>query len=288
MIPDIDPDALVYLNGAFLRLGDAKVSVLDRGFLFGDGVYEVVPVYGGKPFRMAEHIARLLRSLAAIRIPIQRTQEQWQALLLEVLQRSTLADCTLYLQVTRGAARRDHRFPATATPTVFCMASPRTPPTREARDTGLRAVCMPDQRWLLCQIKSVSLLGNVLAKQYAVDHGVDEVIQFRGEDLTEGSSCNIWLVRDGQLLAPRRDHHILEGVRYGLLVQLAQAANIPFHEQTISRSEVTQADELLLSSATTEVLPIVQLDGRPVGTGAPGPVYRQLRAAYDHAIAQLQ
>jgi len=287
MIPDIDPDALVYLDGAFVRLGDAKVSVLDRGFLFGDGVYEVVPVYGGKPFRLQDHVARLLRSLQAVRIDAGRTSEAWQALFLEVLHRAALADCALYLQVTRGVARREHRFPAKAIPTVFCMAAPRTPPTRQARDTGLHAVSMPDVRWQLCQIKSVSLLGNVLAKQYAVDHGVDEVIQFRNDCLTEGSSCNIWVVRNGALFAPQRNNHILEGIRYGFLVELAQAANIAFQERTLSRRDVAQADELMLSSATTEVLPIVQLDGQPVGTGVPGPVYRRLRTAYDHAIAHV-
>jgi len=284
MIPDIDPDSPVYLDGAFVRLGDAKVSVLDRGFLFGDGVYEVVPVYGGKPFRLDAHLARLMRNLNAIRIPTDRTQDSWRTLLLDVLQRARLADCILYLQVTRGVARRDHRFPDQATPTVFCMASPRTPPTRQAREQGLRAVSMQDLRWLRCQIKSISLLGNVLAKQYAVDHGVDEVIQFRGDVLTEGSSCNIWVVRDGQLLAPPRDHHILEGVRYGFLVELAHAANIPFCERALLRDDVARADELMLSSATTEVLPIVQFDGQPVGAGAPGPVYQRLRAAYDRAI----
>jgi len=284
MIPDIDPDSLVYLNGTFVRLGDASVSVLDRGFLFGDGVYEVVPVYGGTPFQLDQHLARLMRSLHAVRIDTGRTQDQWRALLREVLQRNALLDCALYLQVTRGAARRDHRFPAHATPTVFCMASPRKPPTREAREQGLRAVSMPDLRWLRCQIKSVSLLGNVLAKQYAVDHGVDEVIQFRDDCLTEGSSCNIWVVRDGQLMAPARDNHILEGIRYGFLVELARQAGIAFQEKTITRDAVAQADELMLTSATTEVLPIVQLDDAPVGAGAPGPVYQRLRAAYDRAI----
>jgi len=285
MIPDINPDSLVYLDGAFVRLGDAKVSVLDRGFLFGDGVYEVVPVYNSIPFQLDEHLARLMRSLHAIRIDAGRTQDQWRALLYDVLHRNAQPDCVLYLQVTRGAARRDHCFPARATPTVFCMASPRTPPTRAAREQGLRAVTMPDLRWLCCQIKSISLLGNVLAKQYAVDHGVDEVIQFRDGHLTEGSSCNLWVVRHGRLLAPPRDNHILEGIRYGFLVELARQADIPFLARVLSREDVAGADELMLSSATTEVLPIVNVDGTPVGTGTPGPVYQRLRAAYDRAIA---
>lgn len=287
MIPDVDNDSTVYLNGDFIRLGDAKVSVLDRGFIFGDGIYEVVPVYRGKPFRMDAHIARLVRSLAAIGIASGRTAADWQALFLDVLGRSGLVDCILYLQVTRGVARRDHKFPAGVVPTVFCMASPRKAPTAQARDQGLAAVSMPDLRWLRCHIKSISLLGNVLAKQHAVDSGVDEVIQFRDDQLTEGSSCNIWVVRDGQLLAPQRDERILEGVRYGLLAELAGAAGIAFQERAITRDEVLQADELMLTSATTEVLPIVRLDDKPIGAGQPGPVYRRLRQQYDQLLASL-
>jgi len=288
VIADINPDSLVYLDGAFVRLADARVSVLDRGFLFGDGVYEVVPVYAGKPFRLAEHVARLERSLAAVRIDAQRSTHDWQALLLDVLARNDLADCTLYLQVTRGVARRDHRFPRVATPTVFCMVSPRQPPTRAAREQGLRAVSLDDQRWLLCHIKSVSLLGNVLAKQYAIDHGADETILFRDGVLTEGSSCNIWVVRDGQLLAPAPDHRILEGVRYRFLIDLARATHTPFRTDVLTRADVASASELMLSSATTELLPIVHLDAKPIGTGTPGPVYHTLRHAYDRVLADLR
>ncbi len=287
MIADVDVDSQVWLNGEFVRLGDAKVSVLDRGFVFGDGIYEVVPVYRGKPFRMEAHIARLQRSLAEIRIETGRTTDDWKALFLEVLQRSGMEDCIVYLQVTRGVAKRDHRFPADSRPTIFCMASPRKPPSAQAREQGLSAVAMPDLRWLNCHIKSVSLLGNVLAKQHAVDAGVDEVIQFRGDALTEGASCNIWVVRNGELLAPRRNHLILEGIRYGLLEELAQKAGITLRECIVTRNDVDHADELMLSSATTEVLPITRFEGRPVGKGVPGPVYQALRASYDAVLAAL-
>lgn len=289
MIADVDTDSQVWLNGEFVRLGDAKVSVLDRGFVFGDGIYEVVPVYRGKLFRMEEHIARLQRSLGTIRIETGRSADDWKTLFQDVLQHSGVStpDSMIYLQVTRGVAKRDHRFPSNVQPTIFCMVLPRTPPSVQAREQGLSAVAMPDLRWLNCHIKSVSLLGNVLAKQYAVDAGADEVIQFRDDVMTEGASCNIWVVRNGELLAPRRNNLILEGIRYGLLEELAQEAGITLRECVVTRNDVDEADELMLSSATTEVLPITRFEGRQVGKGVPGPVYQALRAGYDARLAAL-
>lgn len=288
LITDVECDSVVYLNGEYVRLADARVSVLDRGFIFGDGIYEVVPAYGAKPFRMAEHLSRLMRSLAEVRIDTGFTREDWERLWLDMLARSGQGrDCMVYLQVTRGVAKRGHGFPQTpGQPTVFCMVSPFEQ-VGVVRESGLHTVSLEDIRWHRCDIKSVSLLGNVLAKQAAVEAGVDEVIQFRDDCLTEGSSSNIWVVQDGRLLAPPRDHHILEGVRYALLIELAEQQEIAFEERPISRDEVNQADELLLTSATKEVLPIVEHDGKPVGSGQPGPVYRRLRAAYDEAIAAL-
>jgi D-alanine transaminase len=288
MIEGVDNDSVVYLNGEYLRLGDARISVLDRGFIFGDGVYDVVPVYGGKPFRMGEHLARLRRSLEAVRIETGWSAGDWERLARDMLARSAPGDCTIYLQVTRGVARREHGFPAQPPrPTIFCMISPLSRPDAVKREQGFSAVGMADERWLHCEIKSISLLGNVLAKQYATDAGVDEVVQFRDGLLSEGSSCNIWVVKHGILRAPVRDRMILEGIRYAYLMELAAAAGIPFEARPISRLEVEQADELLLSSATKEILPITRLDGRPVGTGSPGPVYARLRADYDRAIAAL-
>ncbi|HET8597455.1 MAG TPA: D-amino acid aminotransferase [Castellaniella sp.] len=288
MIPGVDNDSIVYLNGEYVRLGDAKISVLDRGFIFGDGIYEVVPCYGGKPFLMQNHLARLQRSLKAIRLDAGRSTADWENLVRDILSRTgSQGDCTVYLQVTRGVAKRDHGFPQDSQATVFCMVSPLKRPDARKREDGMTAVSMPDERWLHCEIKSVSLLGNVLAKQYATDAGVDEVLQFRGDHLSEGSSCNIWVVKDGVLRAPERDHLILEGIRYGFLEQLAAQAGVPFESRPITRDEAASADELMLSSATKEVLPITQLDGKPVGTGRPGPVYARLRAGYDAAIAAL-
>ncbi|HUH40821.1 MAG TPA: aminotransferase class IV, partial [Castellaniella sp.] len=192
----------------------------------------------------------------------------------------------LYLQITRGVAKRDHPYPLGVKPTIFCMVAPFKR-VDEVRETGLRTVSLDDIRWHRCDIKSVSLLGNVMARKAAVEAGVDDVIQFRDGILSEASAANIWVVRDGVLLAPVRDHHVLAGVRYGVLEELAQACGIPFQSRAITRGEVAAADELMLTAATKEVLPIVEHDGRPVGTGRPGPIYRALRAAYDQAIAAL-
>ena len=287
MIADVDNDSVVYLNGDYVRLGDAKISVLDRGFIFGDGIYDVVPAYSGKPFRMDGHLARLERSLAAIGIQTGRSRSDWEALVMDMITRSGLGDCMVYIQVTRGVAKRDHAFPNNVVPTVFCMVSPFKRPTAELREQGLSAVGMTDIRWLRCEIKSVSLLGNVLAKQYAVDAGVDDVLQFRDGYLSEGSAANIWVAKDGVLLAPPRSNLILEGIRYGLLEELAEQAGITFNARPISQQEVDEADELMLSSATKELLPITSYNGKPVGTGKAGPVYTALRAGYDKAIAAL-
>ncbi len=287
MIPDVDNDSIVYLNGEYLRLGDAKVSVLDRGFIFGDGIYDVVPAYKGVPFRMDGHLARLERSLALLSINVGWTRGQWEALVLDLLKRSTLENSMIYLQVTRGVAKRDHAFPGNnVTPTIFGMVAPFSPPGQAQREQGLTAVSVPDIRWLRCEIKSTSLLGNVLAKQQAVDAGVDEVVQFRDGYLSEGASCNIWIAKDGKLLAPPRDNLILAGIRFGVLEELAKAAGIVFEARPISQEEVEQADEIMMTSATKEVLPIVTYNGKPVGSGKPGPVYATLRAGYDTLVAK--
>ena len=287
MIPDVDNDSIVYLNGNYVRLADANISVLDRGFIFGDGIYEVVPAYQGKPFRMGGHLARLERSLAAISITPSLQRKDWEALVADLIQRSGLDDCMVYIQVTRGVAKRDHGFPANVQPTVFAMVSPFARPSASVRDQGLSVVSIPDIRWLRCEIKSVSLLGNVLAKQHAVDAGVDEVVQFRDDFLSEGASSNIWVVKDGTLLAPPRSNLILEGIRYGLMEELASAAGISFNARPIAQHEVETADELMLTSATKEILPITLYNGKPVGCGKPGTVYAKLRAGYDDAIAAL-
>jgi len=280
-------DGLCYLNGEYLPLAGARVPVLDRGFIFGDGVYEVVPVYRKKPFRFEQHLARLQRSLAETCIENPKSPNEWRAIVERLVGAAAGQDLIVYIQVTRGVAKRDFAFPAGVTPTVFAMVSPLTRPGAAQREQGLRAISVPDLRWLRCDIKSVSLLGAVLARQQAADRGVDEVVQHRDGRLTEGSASNVWLVKGGRVLAPPRDNLILEGIRYGFVQELCGQASIPFEVRIVSMRDVRDADELMLSAATRELLPIVELDGRPVADGRPGPVYRELRRGYDSAIAAL-
>jgi D-alanine transaminase len=276
-------EPIVYLNGTFLPVSEARVPVLDRGFIFGDGVYEVVPCYGRTPFRWPQHRARLERSLAKIRIPDPMSTERWTALVKQLVDRHPWDDQFVYIQVTRGVARRDHAFPADATPTVFAMASELRLPSPEMIENGVKAVTLPDVRWLHCDIKSTSLLGNVLARQAAADAGALECVQFRDGILTEGSNSNVWVVRDGELLSPPRDGRILEGIRMGLVEELAQAAGVRHRIVEVPEADVRSADELLITSATKEILAVTELDGEPVGDGRPGPVFRKLLAAYQVA-----
>lgn len=279
--------SLCYLNGAWLPLAEACISPLDRGFIFGDGVYEVVPVYRRKPFRFEQHLARLERSLREVRIANPFDRAGWRALVEKLIGHGAVDDQFVYVQVTRGVAKRDFAFPSGVAPTVFAMTTPFVPPGPELREHGLRAVSRADERWLRCDIKSVSLLAAVLARQYATENDAHEVVQFRDGFLTEGSASNIWVVQQGVVLAPPRDRYILEGIRYGLIEEMCAQLGIEFVARPIARAEVEAADELLLSAATREVLPITRLDGRPVANGRPGPIYQRLRAAYDAAIAAL-
>ncbi|TFW03513.1 D-amino acid aminotransferase [Oxalobacteraceae bacterium OM1] len=279
-------DPLVYLNGELTPLSEAKIPVLDRGFIFGDGVYEVVPMYGRKLFRAKQHLARLFRSLKSIGIPNPHDEEAWAALVKRVADHHPAQDQLVYIQVTRGVAKRGHAFPKEAiTPTVFIMTNPLSVPGAEARENGVACVTMEDKRWLRCEIKSVSLLGNVLAAQHAAENDAVEVIQFRDGFLTEASASNVWIVKDGTLLAPPKDNLILEGIRYGLLEELSKASKIPFEAKRITRDEVFGADEVLLTSASKEVLPVTRIDGKLVGNGKPGPVFAKLYAAYQEAKA---
>ncbi len=284
------PDTLCYLNGEYGPLHEAKVSVLDRGFVFGDGIYEVIPVYGGKLFRFDEHMARLARSLAKVRIPNPHSEAEWlercRKLVGALVERGS-PDKLVYLQVTRGVAVRDHVMPQNLTPTVFMMTSVMKPPTAEQRHHGVACVSARDFRWERGDIKSISLLGNVLARQMSADHGAVETILFRDGFLTEAAACNVWVVHEGALLGPPKSEHVLEGIRYELLRELCEEEGIAFNLRPIPEADVVSADEVLLSSATKEVLPVTTLDGQAVGHGAlrgkPGPVYARLFAAYQRA-----
>jgi len=289
MIQGLEGNPTVFLNGQWQPLSEAKVSVLDRGFIFGDGIYEVVPAYSKRPFRIESHLNRLMRSLAAIRIRSPYDKQQWADLFHEIIAKNTGDDQFVYIQVTRGVAKRDHAFPnPEVTPTVFAMSTAFQQPSQKVRDEGVAVVSLPDERWLHCDIKSIALLGNVLARQSAADRGVMEGVMFRDGFLTEGSSSNVWMVKDGVLCAPIKNHLVLEGVRYGLFEELAAKLGVPLQIRRIRQAEVATADELMISSATKEVLPVVAMDGRPVGhtshAGKPGPIYKRLRQAYDEAI----
>jgi D-alanine transaminase len=278
-------DPLVYLNGAMTPLSAAHIPVLDRGFIFGDGIYEVIPVYQRRMFRADQHLARLFRSLEAIGIPNPHNKEEWLQRIQQVMDAHEADDQMVYLQVTRGVARRAHAFPKEVTPTVFIMTNPIVLPTAAAREHGVACVSMEDRRWLHCEIKSISLLGNVLAAQNAAEHHVTESIQFRDDYLSEASASNVWIVKDGVLMGPPKDHLILEGIRYALIEELCAQLSIPFEMRRISRAEVFAADEIMLSSATKEVLAVVKLDEQTIGNGLPGPIYQQLYAAYQLAKA---
>ena len=230
-----------------------------------------------------------MRSLTAIRIRSPYDKEQWAALFHEVVTRNAGDDQFVYIQVTRGVAKRDHAFPnPEVTPTVFAMSTAFHQPSQKIRDEGVAVVTLPDERWLHCDIKSTALLGNVLARQSAADRGVMEGVMFRDGFLTEGSSSNVWMVKDGVLCAPIKNHLVLEGIRYGLFEELAAKLGIPLQIRRIRQAEVAGADELMISSATKEVLPVVKMDSRLVGhashAGKPGPIYKKLRQAYDEAI----
>jgi D-alanine transaminase len=278
-------DPLVYLNGEMTALSEAKIPVLDRGFIFGDGVYEVIPIYGRRMFRAKQHMARLFRSLDAIAIPNPHELDEWMRLIGKVVDAHPAEDQMVYLQVTRGVAKRGHAFPKEVKPTVFIMTNPLVLPSAEVREKGIACVSMDDKRWLHCEIKSVSLLGNVLAAQYAAESGATETIQFRDGFLTEGSSSNVWIAKNGVLAGPPKDNLILEGIRYGLIEELCAQCGIELQARRIAREEVFAADEVMLTSATKEIVPVTSLDGKPIGNGLPGPIYRALHEAYQAAKA---
>ncbi|CCD37678.1 D-alanine aminotransferase [Candidatus Paraburkholderia kirkii UZHbot1] len=286
-------DPTVYLNGEWGPLSEARIPVLDRGFIFGDGVYEVVPLYaqpnGARlPFRLKQHLARLQRSLGKIRIDNPFDDAGWRALIHRVIEENAgEGDALVYIQVTRGVAkRRGHAFPASITPTVFVMLGKLVFPSAAERERGAVAVTAEDKRWLHCDIKSVSLLGNVLMAQHAAENDALETIQLRDGLLTEGSSSNVWVVKDGALLGAPRGPRILEGIRYGLIEELAREAGIRFEERDITEAELRSADEIMISSATKEVMPIRTLDGKSVGGGRLGRVYAALYDAYQRAKAR--
>ncbi|MGE5757554.1 MAG: D-amino acid aminotransferase [Sideroxydans sp.] len=272
----------IYLNGSYMPIEEAKVSVLDRGFIFGDGVYEVIPVYSRRPFRLAEHLKRLQHSLDGIKLKNPHSESEWTHIFSEIIKRNAPEDQYIYLHITRGVAKRDHAFPVPPVPpTVFVLSNPLTTPPAEQLQSGIACITVVDNRWLRCDIKSIALLPNVLLRQAAVEAGCAEAILIRDDAfLTEGAASNIFVVKNGTLLAPPKDNLMLPGITYDVILELAAADGIPFEVRRVAKTEVLAADELLLTSSTKEVLAITTLDGKPVGHGKPGAMFARLHALY--------
>lgn len=268
----------VYLNGRFLPLAEAGISPLDRGFLYGDGVYEVIPVYSRQAFRLDQHLARLQATLDGVRLGNPLDIEGWKAVVGELVASAPWDDQSIYLQVTRGADdKRDHAFPpAGVRPTAFAFASPLVTTPAAVRATGVAAITVPDLRWARCDLKVISLLANVLARQQAVDQGCAEAILIRDGLMKEGAASNIFLVCDGILLAPPKSRLMLPGITYDVVLELADAHGLPVKVAEIEETELRRADEVWMTSSTKEILAITTLDGLPVGNGTPGPLGRQM------------
>jgi D-alanine transaminase len=271
---------MVFLNGKFMPVEEARVPVLDRGFIFGDGVYELIPVYSRVPFRMDEHLARLERSLAAVRIRNPYSRAEWRDIILQLVAKQPFEDQGVYFQVTRGVAKRDHAFPKDSAPTVFVMSNPLVNPPQELVERGAAAVSAVDDRWHRCDIKSISLIGNCLLRQVSADVGAVETILLRDGKLTEASASNVFVVKGGVILSPPKSNLILPGITYDVIAEIAQAAGLPLDYRDISEAEVRGADEIWVTSSSKEVLAVVTLDGQPVAGGKPGPMFRRVHALY--------
>jgi D-alanine transaminase len=271
---------IVFLDGAFVPVESARVSPLDRGFLFADAVYEVIAVYGGRALLLDAHLRRLARSLAELDIAAPHTDAGWRSIVGQLIARNGSGDMGVYLQVTRGAdSGRDHAFPAGIRPTVFAMASPLAP--TNLATAGVRAITGPDTRWARCDIKTTALLANVLLRQAAAEAGAGEFIMLRNGFVTEGSGSSVLIVEAGVLFTRPDGHEILPGTTIRLVREVAEQAGIGYREEPISESRLRSADEVLLTAALRGVAPVTHVDGRAVGGGAPGPVWRTVAEAYE-------
>ncbi|MDZ7662027.1 D-amino acid aminotransferase [Thiohalophilus sp.] len=281
-------DAICYLNGDYLPLDEACVPVLDRGFIFGDGVYEVIPVYAGKPFRLAHHLQRLNDSLNGIYLVNPLSDEQWAQIIRQVISRNTGGDQSVYLQVTRGVARRDHGFPGEASPTVFVMSNPFSPVDAKLLEEGVGAITLEDIRWQYCHIKSIALLPNILLRQQALDAGAAEAILLKADKVTEGAASNVFVVLNSKLVTPPKGECLLPGITRDLVVELADKHGVTCEQREISREELLRAEEIWITSSTREILPITRLDGHPVGDGLPGPLWQKMYAIYQDYKDELR
>lgn len=284
-----DNEQIVYLNGEFKAISEATVSVLDRGFLFGDGVYEVIPAYGGKLLRLDAHLQRLQNSLDGIRLKNPLSSQQWLYILNELIEKNTGQDQSIYLQVTRGvAAQRNHNFPDQVHATVFVMSNELHPVERSTAEQGIDAVTLDDIRWHACNIKSTALLANTLLKQQATDKGAGEAILIRDGFATEGSASNVFIVLEGVIVTPPTSPLLLPGITRDLVLELAHTHDMPNIERDITELELRKANEIWITSSTREVLPVLKLDGELVGTGLAGPVWQNMIDIFQQYKQQLR
>ena len=274
------PERSVYLNGEFLPLSEAKVSVLDRGFIFGDGIYEVIPVYGGRLFRLPQHLQRLDQNLAKVHMQNPLSHVQWQQLLEELVQRNGGGEQSLYLQLTRGAAPRDLSIPADAVPTLFVMSSPVGEVDVTMLRRGLRAITVEDIRWQHCDIKTISLLPNVLLRRHADEAGVDEAIIVREGEVTEGSASNLFVVHQGVVSTPPKGPQLLPGITRDLVVELCGRLGVQCEERRIDEQALLEADEIWLTSSSREIMPLIELNQQPLANGQPGPIWERVISHY--------
>lgn len=272
--------AIVYLNGEFLAADEAKVSVLDRGFIFGDGVYEVIPVYGGRLFRLEHHLDRLDHSLHGIHLENPLPHPQWREVFKQLVDKNGGGDHSLYLQVTRGVAQRDHAIPRENEPTLFAMCNPLKSPDLSAYRQGIEAITIEDIRWKHCNIKAIALLPNILLRQQAIDAGASDAIMLRDGEVTEGTAANAFIVKNGCVVTPPKSNLLLPGITRDLVVELCREHKVPVEERAIPESELTEADEVWLTSSTKEIIPVTRLNGAPVGKGQAGPVWEQMAELY--------
>jgi len=288
MSADTISEEIVYLNGDYLPISQACVPVLDRGFIFGDGVYEVIPAYGGRLFRLDEHLGRLDNSLEAIRLDNPYGHKKWQEVLSKLLQQYGDSDQSVYLQITRGVAKRDHGFPPDTPATVFAMSSKLSTPDATSLARGIAAITSTDTRWQNCYIKTIALLPNILLRQQALDREALEAILIRDGRVTEGTASNVFIVQHGVIKTPPKSAQLLPGITRDLVVELAHANEFACEETNISEAELNSADEIWITSSTKEILPVTQLNGQAVGHGQPGPVWHKMIAIFQAYKAHLR
>ena len=285
MINNHEP--IVYLNGEFVAIQDAHISVLDRGFIFGDGVYEVIPTYSREPFRLQHHLARLNNSLTAIHIKNPLNSMQWQQVIEQIIHKNNYEDQSVYLQITRGIAPRDHSFPQQEKPTIFIMTTPLEKQSPEIAQKGVHAISLPDNRWKNCHIKTISLLPNVLLRQQAFDEGAIEAILIREGEATEGATSNLFIILEDCLITPPKGPLLLPGITRDLIVELADKQNICLKEQAITEADLFNAQEIWLTSSTKEILPVTKLNDKIISNGKPGSHWHQMINSYHAYIKEL-